>query len=110
MKCNFVVGQKVVCIASDGGMEGFEVLSTYDQPIVGKIYTIRDVKIGAIQNRVGLKFVEINDQRVFVRNGIVSGSVSILWEPTNFRPLNQRPTDISIFKAMLTPKNEQVPA
>ncbi|QIB36935.1 hypothetical protein G3A56_02100 [Rhizobium oryzihabitans] len=108
MECNFVVGQKVVCIG-----ECFPTHHLYRGlvPITkGTVLTVREItKAKRIDGKeaVGLRFKEIiNPSMVTLHHGIWEFDYS----PRKFRPVIQRKTDISIFKAMLNPSKEQVTA
>ena len=104
MKCNFHVGQKVVCVELEKLYpDGVEPLEEPCQPIVGKVYTIREVLIGLVGQVPCVKLVEIPDQRI---NVLVHGELlhgDVVFDAVGFRPLVTRKTDISIFKAMLNP-------
>jgi len=103
----FRVGQKVVCIETwslNGTGYGDEI-----GPIEGKIYTIRSIGVGFnshYPDRLQVRLVEIsNESRLY-------GGDRAKYEPAfgayRFRPVVERKTDISIFKAMLTPKRSNV--
>ena len=83
----FRVGQKVVCVNA-AGFESFIAR--------GSVYQIRSINIEFGQ--IWLRLAEIAprvDQAGFCS--------------TRFRPLVERKTDISIFKAMLTPAGKKEP-
>jgi hypothetical protein len=105
MEYNFTVGQKVVCI--DGSAPSrdvkFSLGSRY--PDDGKIYTIRECLIWGGSPAVRLQEI-VNPKLNFIHEGFSEQAFS----PERFRPVIQRKTDISIFKAMLTPSKEQVSA
>lgn len=92
MKCDFVVGQKVACIADDWGRAWWDSY-VKGNPVKGEIYTIRTII--AIQDRVWLRFSEIVNP---------SGSWfdEVEYAAVNFRPLVERKTDIAVFERMLT--------
>lgn len=99
MTCNFRVGQKVVCVSEWKRIGGFggEI-----GPIHGEVYTIREVG-----------FLHPDFPRmVTVRLDEIANEVWLGFETcfaaTRFRPVVQRKTDISIFKALLTPSKEKV--
>lgn len=117
MECNFVVGQKVVVIQRDDLTER-EINAREAArragvtfPDVGKVYTIRDVYSETFNNGqvvIGVHLVEIlNNPRMKFSNGRIG---EIGFSANCFRPLVVRKTDISVFKAMLKPSKEQVPA
>lgn len=96
----FRVGQKVVAIAKQVGGYGDEA-----EPIVGSVYTIRSIDLDRAPTvyPIGLRLVEIVNKPRSYRglNGDVFHEGS--FGAHKFRPLVERKTDISIFKAMLTP-------
>lgn len=96
MECKFHVGQKVVCV--DGVWKCAMDPSGNRAPTPGRVPVANEVlEITRIEEHFGvplLGFAEILN----------------LWDHRCFRPVVERKTDISIFKAMLTPKTEQVPA
>lgn len=97
----FYVGQKVECIGHPETVHSYygEII-----PEVGAIYTVRNIHF--IKDREQLRFVEI----VNPINYYDSGPDECCFTAKFFRPIVERKTDISIFKAMLTPKSEEVPA
>lgn len=101
MKCNFVVGQKVALISDFPASERARaLLEGVELPRMGAIYTIRDMDVGAdiwTRHLTYLRFFEL-------RNGPhVNSGVEPNFDSRGFRPVIDRPTDISVFKAMLTP-------
>jgi hypothetical protein len=111
MTCNFHVGQKVVCIDdNDSPPKGHQVLTVMVLPKVGKVYTVREVLTGVVGGSPCVLLQEIPDQIVEVLSNGVHRVGTIVFYAHAFRPLVERKTDISIFKAMLTPKTEQVAA
>lgn len=109
--CSFTVGQKVVCISNEmKSLDRFQILGGYVHVEINRIYTIRAIDISPISGRAVLRFVELEDQRVkFVLNGEEAYGI-VGYHSHCFRPLVQRPTDISIFKALLNPSKQGVPA
>lgn len=105
MKCDFVVGQKIVCVADeDSPIEGLMVISEgYVEPEIGKSYTVRELFISKTTGQLGMKLEEIPDQRVLVMYQGQIGSATIAWDPKNFRPL-----DISVFTKLLNPTSREV--
>lgn len=80
----FYVGQKVCCVDASPGLTSGEVLT------LGKIYTVE-----------GFSLVHPNEIFIDDRTGRS-------WLPSRFRPVVERKTDISIFKAMLNPSEQSV--
>lgn len=110
MECKFHVGQKVVLARMAKNAEGHRKFSesrgyavTY--PELGRIYTVREIFLHET-GAVAMRLVEIVNPVVQYKNG----EKELCFDAANFRPIVERKTDISIFKAMLTPKTEQVPA
>lgn len=96
MKCEFVVGQRVVCI-NDNWPEWAIIPGTNlivpgetRVPMMNEVLTIRQIvpvdSTLLFEGAVALAFLEIE-------NG---------WVHHHFRPLQERPTDISVFTGMLT--------
>lgn len=102
---NFRVGQKVVlvddspinfkgCAArADGRKAGVQY------PTVGSVYTVRKAYV-ASNGMVGILLAEIDNHAACLRLGL---SDEIGFPAIRFRPVVERKTDISIFKAMLNP-------
>jgi len=100
MKCNFVVGQQVVCI-NDKWPEItlLGVLFPPRVPMINEVLTISKIEPSRFgDDGVYLQFTEIpsiqSSQHV---------TAEVTYTHTHFAPLNMRETDISVFKAMLTP-------
>lgn len=87
----FRVGQKVVCVDASGAASPFI--------IKGGIYTIAgfDARRASNSDRPGLFLAEVDS----TDRGRYYGS----FLANRFRPVVERKTDISIFKAMLNPSN-----
>jgi hypothetical protein len=79
--CDFLVGQKVVCIYAE-----FSTGPHHAGLVEGKIYEVEFVKVSSC----GLAQILVDD----------SGGLYIA---DRFRPVIDRKTDISLFKAMLAP-------
>ncbi|TQX91281.1 hypothetical protein EQW76_00645 [Rhizobium sp. rho-13.1] len=108
---NLRVGMKVVCI--EGGTQcpvGCVVLNDFVKADKGKVYTVRAVGVGAISQMAIIRLVEIPDQwvDVLLHGEIMRGDV--VFDAAAFRPVVERKTDISIFKAMLTPSKARIDA
>lgn len=106
--CNFRVGQKVVCINSrvtpDYHAKGLDYRGDLDGLRDGEVYTIREVFYCCLHQRVLVCLREIK-RDISNRTRHEFG-----FEPRRFRPVAERKTDISVFKAMLNPSKEQVRA
>jgi hypothetical protein len=83
-------GVKVVCV-----IDSWISPTALNRPVKGTVYTIRDVEESGIG--LFLRFVEIENPSYEYREGIIEASFQAL----AFRPVAERKTDISIFKAML---------
>jgi hypothetical protein len=90
--CNFHVGQKVVCVdASDGEWNDIRGGAT-GYLVEGEVYTVASIR----------KEPEVTFLRL---EGVFSG-----WASIRFRPVVERKTDISIFRAMLNPSKQLMDA
>lgn len=97
MTCNFRVGQKVVCTR---GADRSSLTKGNWAPKTGGVYTVRGIYNGPI--RVDLNLEE------YVHHEFHADGGELGWDASRFRPVVQRKTDISIFKALLTPSKEKV--
>ena len=97
MKCNFVVGQRVVCIddnwAEQAVINGTSIIvqGSARVPMLNEVLTI--VAIVPVESPI------LKTQPV----ALLFAEIAEGWNFTHFRPLEERKTDISVFKAMLTP-------
>ncbi|NTG07118.1 hypothetical protein [Rhizobium rhizogenes] len=107
---SFRVGQKVVCV-EDTVIPPDIIKGVYPiVPIKASVYTIRDISIGELSKKPCLLFHEIPDEKIVC---VLDGNEWVctpMWEADCFRPLVERKTDISQFKAMLTSQTSKVPA
>lgn len=101
MKCDFIVGQKVVCV---GGFPDREIQRAKEDgvylPAKGAIYTIRDMEPGAdwwTRHLVFIRLVEL------VNTPHVVDGIEPSFSAGGFRPVVEKKADISIFTAMLAP-------
>lgn len=110
MKCNFEVGQKVVCI-HDGLVPpvGHILLHPIIFPQKGAVYTVRLVKV--CWGIPGILLEEIPNQicKLMDMYGIVF-ECDVIFNAECFRPVVTRKTDISIFTSMLNTTNVRVDA
>jgi hypothetical protein len=99
-------GVQCVCINDDFGSWNVKHLSLpIRQPMISEVLTVSRVK--TIEGVVALTFEEIDEYQCDTDGAsLISGK--IFWFASCFRPLIKRRTDISIFKAMLTPAGKQV--
>lgn len=109
MGCNFIVGQKVVCIDALTNSRNIKLPELEE----GGVYTIRKIGIqeipGVFEPELSV-WLEGITREVFSPNDLSIICDDFGFRPSRFRPVVERKTDISIFKAILTPSKEQVPA
>lgn len=97
----FYVGQKVVCVAD--AVQPGRLWVDGVPPKEGAIYTIASIVINGSGTQA-LVLVE-------APRGPISHALGAYgYHAWRFRPIVERKTDISIFKAMLNPSDEQVSA
>lgn len=99
----FYVGQKVVCVEpSRGGGYPDDIV-----PYVGGIYTIRGIDAnragGAYHTGLFLEEI-VNPLRGYAGYVVLSEAS---FRATRFRPLTERKTDISVFRALLNPADHK---
>lgn len=91
----FYVGQKVVCVDASATLNGASV------PLrEGSIYTVSGLDADGPPSQLALYLQEIG------KTEVLTG----MFYAHRFRPVVERPTDISIFKAMLNPKTAEIDA
>lgn len=97
----FRVGQKVVFVGQPWKLKAYlqRLLHPYpgEMPVKGCIYTIENITPEDCLELLGL----ISPADDYWAAG---------FNPISFRPIVERKTDISIFKKMLIPKREHLPA
>jgi len=98
MQCQFVVGQRVVCMNDHFAPKGLAHLRAWSEPCLpakDQVYTVR--KIEAFDDATYLFFTEIVNPVIPFQHG--------MWEQgfdhRRFRPLTERKSDISVFTKML---------
>lgn len=104
----FYRGQKVICVDTWPPQTLFAWLRRcwdewrhpYTHPIKGNVYTVERVHINDETGALCLDLVELTDGRDFWDGFWACG----------FRPVVERKTDISVFKAMLNSKKTEVDA
>lgn len=96
---SFRVGQKVVCVDDEFHGDFFDVPCL---PVKGLVYTIRSIEVmtgsDGEQSPI-IRLVEVINPAM----PWTIGDVEIGFVPRRFRPVVERKTNISIFKAMLNP-------
>lgn len=103
MKCNFVVGQKVVCVDDSFSAIWHEPLVTGDRmhlPVAHAVYTVRGVVVFPFSNgdEPAIYLTEIVNPKVPFWDG---GCLEQAFWAERFRPVQERKTDISVFTKML---------
>lgn len=84
MKCKFVVGQHVLCIAETKEYPGLVLLTSVTFPEVGKVYTVIGLeRVCIVLKEIGEQDCEIEyyGQRYIAEN--------VLFEAVCFRPLDR---------------------
>ena len=103
MECNFVVGQKVVCV-DDKDFAPFVVIrgelflqiGNLDGLTKNNVYTIRSLDKDEFDGNIVVQLVEI------IRSITSDETKEPGYLPSRFRPVIT--TDISVFEAMLAPR------
>jgi len=105
MECNFTVGQKVVLVRSFGAISSLRAaVDGVTLPVQGVTYTVREFDPDLSNGVLCIRLVELmNEPHDW--DGLEPS-----FEASLFRPVVERKTDISCFKAMLNPSKEQVTA
>jgi hypothetical protein len=99
----FHVGQKVVCVSDDWHLNGERHPMPW-LPVVGDVFTIRAIVPNEFQGGVaGLRFAEL----VLSQHSRFDGNGEGAFIATHFRPVTEKPTDISIFTRILDRANKQ---
>lgn len=108
------VGDRVVCIDADWTIKifigGAEVGVPYRVPMDGEILTIASIEAGAGELGTGREdgvYLSFEEIPLHQTDGVFS--TEIRWDAGNFRKLQPRKTDISIFTAMLHDQRQKVP-
>ncbi len=100
----FHVGQKVVCVDDEWKDVNWKYIPS--RPVRGQVYTVRSVHITERTDgpEVSMLLNEITNPIVaWPKIGKSEGD----FPAYRFRPVIERKTDISIFTAMLTPKQRE---
>jgi hypothetical protein len=95
----FHVGQKVVCI-DEFGSSRFPM----EFPVINFVYQIRGIHSDETGSYLWLAEI-VNPSFEFS-----DGTMEPAFDAEGFRPLVERKTNISVFKAMLTPQKQRVSA
>lgn len=103
---NFHVGQRVVCIRDwDPEIKLAAVGDGITLPELHAVYTVRGM--AEVAGHPVVYLGEVVNPVVHFACGVIAEAG---WDPSRFRPVVERKTDISIFKAMLEPKKARVTA
>lgn len=97
----FHVGQKVVCIAKGRWEKTRTDFPGIIVPERGKIYTIREVYRDVFSGVTGIRLKEIVNADFLIWKG-ATYYIEMGWHSHEFRPLEEKKTDISIFQKILT--------
>jgi len=97
-----VVGQRVECIAKGDWSRTMQECPALIVPRHGQIYTIREVYRDPFQGHTAIRLVEIVNPDHLVMKGLIL-YLEAGWLPHEFRPLDERETDISVFTKLLMP-------
>lgn len=103
MAWEFRVGMKVVCIDDDFNAQGFVPVFVTDLPMRGNVYTIS--RIEADDDGIWLFLEEVAS-----RIDVIGGWCEASFGSEGFRPLRERKTDISVFRALLNTNEKKVEA
>lgn len=104
----FYVGQKVERLtppSMEAMFSEYPELRSLAFPVPGSVYTIRGFCPCMGVDRIWLQ--EISNPPMLFR---YIGMCEVSFDPRYFRPITERKTDISIFKAMLNPSKTEVEA
>jgi len=100
---NLRAGQKVVMFRDFG--HGARLRAELDGvvlPVKGPIYTVRELDPDTSNGFACIRLVEI------INGPHVGDGIEPSFEAALFRPVVERKTDISVFRAMLTPSKKKV--
>ena len=90
----FAIGQKIVCVRDDwkNAVFGLSVRETGERyPAKDGVYTVIGHDWLLLADRPGVMIAEVNSD--------------CIWAEQNFRPIEPRKTDISVFKKLLVNPN-----
>lgn len=103
----FFIGQKVVCIAKGTWELTKKKHPGVIVPVRGNIYTVRETYRDPFFGIEGIRLREVVNSSVTFFNG-TPYYIELGWLPQEFKPLEERETDISIFKKLLKPSKVTV--
>jgi hypothetical protein len=94
------VGDKVCCIKTYNGRQ--EIV----RPVVGHVYTIREVVIADICKEVCFKLIEIPDQSGI--SYITAEPITVVWYKNWFRPVNNIDKGMETLRGILKDPNQKI--
>ena len=94
----FAIGQKIVCVCDDWKNAFFgSVRETGERyPVKDSVYTVIGHEWLLLADRPGVMIAEVNND--------------CIWAEQNFRPIDPRKTDISVFQKLLVNPEEKINA
>ena len=94
----FAIGQKIVCVCDDWKNAFFgSVRETGERyPVKDRIYSVIGHDWLLLADRPGVVIAEVNND--------------CIWAEQNFRPIDPRTTDISVFQKLLVNPEEKIDA
>ena len=95
----FAIGQKIVCVRDDWktALFGLSVRETGERyPVKDGVYTVIGHDRLLLSDLPGIMIAEVNND--------------CIWAEQNFRPIEPRNTDISVFKKLLVSPKEKIDA
>jgi hypothetical protein len=95
----FAVGEKIMCVRDDwkNPLSGLSVRETDERyPVKDGVYTVIGHDWLLLSDLPGLVIAEVNN--------------NLIWAEKNFRPIEPRETDISVFKKLLVSAKDKIDA
>jgi hypothetical protein len=95
----FAVGEKIMCVRDDwkNALFGLSVRETDERyPVKDGVYTVIGHDWLLLSDLPGIIIAEVNND--------------LIWAEKNFRPIEPRETDISIFKKLLVSAKDKIDA
>jgi hypothetical protein len=95
----FAIGQKILCVRDDwkNALFGLSVRETGERyPVKDRVYTVIGHDWLLLSDLPGIMIAEVNND--------------CIWAEQNFRPIEQRKTDISVFKELLVNPKQKIDA
>jgi hypothetical protein len=95
----FAVGEKIMCVRDDwkNALFGLSVRETGERyPVKDGVYTVIGHDRLLLSDLPGILIAEVNND--------------LIWAEKNFRPIEPRETDISVFKKLLVSAKDKIDA